>query len=1300
MRGLLKRFSAVTLAALIALNTPLCSMAYEQDLSEILESEEAYSYDFDYDFDYDYDYYDEDAIDESFPDDFDMDIADEEISDGYDEEAEEPSSEEDEYPASEEDEYPESDEADVPAPDEGDAAIELTEEPEEKTESAEEELTVEEIPSLKSGYDKLQLVVGQSADLGEYLKAEVIAAGFDPEQKGAKYVLEESSVLSITAKGVIKAKAKGQCYIRWATPNKHGKLTNQANLLDVNVTKASLQEKTKILTYVGQTYDYTYAVSYNYENPPVSFESSNPKVCTVDEKGIVTAVSKGTAKVSAIWGGGEYNVSKYKLTGTVKVNVPALSKTEATILSGAKLKLKIKNVPKDAYIEWDTVKSYDVVTIESKGTNCTVTAVNPGTEVVYAEIDDHKYECAITVPGVTPKKESINLDIKKSATVSLKNTKYKATDFKWSSSASSVAKVSNKGKITAVGRGFATIYAEKNGIECAVLVTVNKSKKNAKDVPLDSAKGIAKVPVAADATEDTVIGDISDGCQLTVEAGSFEVDTNIGATPIDAKTLKKMGAYREGVFEEIISPVTIDCDGYTEGDFFGTNVTLTVPMGKPGEVIEDPSAYVFAYYDKTTKTLRYLYPDSYDLEKNEMTINLPHFSEWMGGKLKKEEQIEAFLNSYSMKRAIEEGRYDKAASELEPYIRAKAQALNLREEALKDLVQASLNAVASKVGGKIGKAGYERTGAVINSVSKAMNGVARSVADKDDAAAIAGLEDMATQAVQEAWDSLKFSERAGEVFDAKIAEGISGQAVTGLVGAYKMYKYIDQGDTTSAMKELGNIMMNVHPAVELGTKGTAFVASCINVEFTYWKANEVEELYQIYKNGYDGWFGNYVIAGDRESFLEYLNYSSGFTKAKGINRFYQMDKRNEIWQDLKQRNSAWSDYKTYDELPASEKSKVQAYLEDGLMDYFELRRQQESEAAKIKAQEQLVVQTMMNSYYGALALTDEGTMMFFGEESKKDYNLTKRLEHLVQVRAYISRFINEDELKKTSKSEEGRNYGDMMNEWVARAAKNRAWESEENLQQTIDDFIEYLQSVDLLKPGLNTKYSGFNKGSFAGGFSAEHNWTIKTWIIALFADHIWDEDGNEDIEAEKEESDVDTFLDIGEGGIIEKNIRAIENMKLSEDGSFNYDGDGVSISGVLNTATRTGSGVFLLKSSYSGGSGYSVSEVDEFIHKQENPNGRLFQTPLSYDADVTYRGSFEIVPTKSGSLKFKMKGAATMNYSGYAVKEIKDYCLRFDYSKAKCIAEYFSGSKTWDNYETSMYWYLVPKKKNNSGSEG
>ena len=82
--------------------------------------------------------------------------------------------------------------------------------------------------------------------------------------------------------------------------------------------------------------------------------------------------------------------------------------------------------------------------------------------------------------------------------------------------------------------------------------------------------------------------------------------------------------------------------------------------------------------------------------------------------------------------------------------------------------------------------------------------------------------------------------------------------------------------------------------IGLATKAAGYVGAKVNETFTNWKSNQIEDLYQKYKNGYEDMWGNEVIAGDEESLKTYLYTSSGFSWSKGVYRFYNMDKTAEV----------------------------------------------------------------------------------------------------------------------------------------------------------------------------------------------------------------------------------------------------------------------------------------------------------------------------------------------------------------------------------------------------------------------
>ena len=554
------------------------------------------------------------------------------------------------------------------------------------------------------------------------------------------------------------------------------------------------------------------------------------------------------------------------------------------------------------------------------------------------------------------------------------------------------------------------------------------------------------------------------GLKLYVENGSLPEGASISALPASEELVATVR--NTGKFDRIVGVMDIGSNQY-DGAFFGSDVVLTMPMPRlvnENEKMEQ-NRYVFAYYDEATRDIHYLWPADYDEKKNTMSVRMPHFSTWWSAQLTEEEEIEAFLDGYCTKVAVENGRQKQAAAELAPYIEAKAKALGLTKEAAKDLVQATVNIVVSRAALSYGENTDYKTGEVtdydfqenmyVSNGTKALTNTIRAVWENDPNKIDDGINDLVNSALMEAWGDLNFSKRAADaLFKSEyVKEFVPGAINTPLSnagGIAAVAGRMVEGDYKGAAEELGNVLQGIHPAAEWGTKGAKFLAAAANTAFTNWKSNEVEELYQVYKHGARGLFGNEVLPADRESFIEFLNYSSGFTKAKGVYRFYDMDKVAETCEKF-----GWS-RSDYDNLDAHYKAIFEKRAEDGLMQYFELRRKQEAEAEKIKVQERICVKSMLDPHVGVLYSTNFAH--FFGERSYKDFNVTKRLERLVHIRTFISQYVDEKELAKTAKIEGSFNYGSLLNEWVSFASRYPK-------DKAIEKFCEYLKNHNLLKAG-------------------------------------------------------------------------------------------------------------------------------------------------------------------------------------------------------------------------------------------
>ena len=578
-------------------------------------------------------------------------------------------------------------------------------------------------------------------------------------------------------------------------------------------------------------------------------------------------------------------------------------------------------------------------------------------------------------------------------------------------------------------------------------------KSDDKPVTMIEAKAAsAKIPADTNGKGTTVGSVAENGFSIQVADGAFSQDGILTVTPFDEKKFAKIE--NKSAYEFLSTPVEIDCDSYS-GGFFAEDVVYTVPMPKDAD---DLGRYVFGYFEEETGEVRYLEPDSYDLENGTMSVVLPHFSSWFGAKLTKEQEKELFLEKYSMQLAIEESEQKRAAAELEPYVQAKVKALGLTEKATADLVQSTLNYMSGCFKDAEGnKIDWKET------AGKAITSVARGVYEKDPETIQSGLEDTLNGALMHAWEENKFNDKIDKVLGSEFAGAGVNTLLSNSNGIARMAGRLMEGDVKGAAEELGGVMQNVHPSVEFCTKGATLLVSLGNTAMVNWKSNMIDEMYNIYKHGATGLFGIEVQPQNKESFLKYFNNEYGGISAyRCVSRFYNLDKIAEICERY-----GWEE-KTYNELSEEKKAIFNKRAQDSLMEYFELRAKQEKRAEEIKELESRNIDSMLNPYYGAL--NSRYYREFFGEESESDYSMTNRLERLVNVKRFISQYIDMNRLEWLSKDPECTNMGDLLNKWIMLASKNKK-------SVAIDEFIKYLKEIDLLRKEFDTDNSSNTSSS-------------------------------------------------------------------------------------------------------------------------------------------------------------------------------------------------------------------------------
>ena len=177
----------------------------------------------------------------------------------------------------------------------------------------------------------------------------------------------------------------------------------------------------------------------------------------------------------------------------------SLNKKTFTLTAGKSAKLKLKGLTgTETLIEWK-VRRKNVADITPTGTGIArVTAKEAGVTYIYAVVDGVRYRCKLKVKSPTPviHLNKSKKNIRKGKTYQLKaSLEPESTNvkIKWKSSNKKVAKVNSKGKVTAVGKGKATITVyEENGnavkATCKITVKLASLKLSATQMNLTVGK--------------------------------------------------------------------------------------------------------------------------------------------------------------------------------------------------------------------------------------------------------------------------------------------------------------------------------------------------------------------------------------------------------------------------------------------------------------------------------------------------------------------------------------------------------------------------------------------------------------------------------------------------------------------------------------------------------------------------------------------------------------------------------------------------------------------------------------------
>lgn len=432
-------------------------------------------------------------------------------------------------------------------------------------------------PTDKVGIDKTDL----SLTVGDTTKLNAV----EPTG-GVIWSSSDTSVATVAEDGTVTAVAKGTATITVTCGVAKAECTVTVTALD-----AVEIADTEILLGTKESQSLTFTSSGK-----VTWTSSDNKVATVDETGVVKAVGVGEVTITATVGAA---------TDTCKVTVAqlvTLNKTSLTLDFGKQEYLQatvLKGTP-----VW-TSSNPEVIFVDNNGL---VRAVGVGEATITVTVNGDTATCSVVgVASIVLDKETLELIIGETATLVVVNAE---SSISWSSDNGSVATVdSASGVVTAVAEGTATITAKSadgktdtcvvtvrnklslDKTEAEILVGETVTLKAVADgavVWSSSNEEIAKVDdkgVVTGVSEGVVkinatVGKTTVSCSVTVsnavELKQSFVVIKIGSTQ-QLEAVKKTGDIEWSSSNETIA--TVDANGKITGVAEG-EITVTAKIGK------------------------------------------------------------------------------------------------------------------------------------------------------------------------------------------------------------------------------------------------------------------------------------------------------------------------------------------------------------------------------------------------------------------------------------------------------------------------------------------------------------------------------------------------------------------------------------------------------------------------------------------------------------------------------------------------------------------------------------------------
>ena len=313
------------------------------------------------------------------------------------------------------------------------------------------------------------------------LKATVNPA--DATDKTVSWSSSHASVATVDQEGKVQTLKIGTAIITAKAGGKEATCTVTVKTKVIPVESVTL-DQTSLEMNKGASVTLVATVNpSNATDKTVTWSSSNANVASVDSEGKVTAVSAGSATITA-------NASGKEATCAVTVVVPVtgieLNATELSINKGERFIFYATLIPDDATdrtVSWFS-ENAKIAYIDGNGY---MKGVGGGQTVIHAVSGDASATCTVMVnaplESLDISQDSLTLEEGKSATLKaiLNPTDATGVTITWTSSSPDVASVDDNGLVTGITQGTAVITLKANEFEKTCAVTVTEKTSNTDD---------------------------------------------------------------------------------------------------------------------------------------------------------------------------------------------------------------------------------------------------------------------------------------------------------------------------------------------------------------------------------------------------------------------------------------------------------------------------------------------------------------------------------------------------------------------------------------------------------------------------------------------------------------------------------------------------------------------------------------------------------------------------------------------------------------------------------------------------